>query len=186
MKVVLVLMALVASSISAWAAPHVAFFDLPGAIVVGEAGRVTGALSAGTGGPTGSVVASLGRRVDLAMAASASSLFDPELRLLVVRDLLPLNVLLSMGCDRVAFAATLFLGPVHVSFGRRWDSAPTRWATVEHAFSQRGTIVLGLDERSNALGAILGVRVFPGRTRLWGLSFLVTRDGIRVTMGGVL
>lgn len=186
MKRASILLLLLAWAGCASAAPHVAFFDVPEAIVLGDPGRSSVALAVTTDGWSTSITRSLSSRLDVTVTTNAQTLFAPSARLLVVRDLLPLNVMTEIGVERITLASTLFLGPVHVGFGRRWGTSASRWGIVQHAFCQTATLLLGLDERFGSLGPILGLRLHPGSTRLWGLSAIVTRDGLRLTLGGTL
>jgi hypothetical protein len=186
MKLAASILALVSVSICAVPHPHYGLRDLPEAVLLGDPGHVSFSLAAASDGWKATLDGSLSPRVDVSISVAPRSLFDPELRLLLVRDLLPLNVVVAAGLDRISFVATLFLGPVRVGFGRVYKTIGERWATVQHAFSQRGAILLGVDERSGRIGAILGIRIHPGRTRLWGVSLVVTRDGARLTIGGTL
>jgi len=164
--------------------PHVAFQDLPEAVLLGDPGRVSMFLRLASGDWSGQITGSLSSRLDLAATVHAANLFDPKIRLLLVRDLLPLNVLIEGSLHRVSWVATLFLGPVHFNLGRTWGETKTRWGYVQYAFHQSMTLILGLDKQGGVLRPILGLRVHPGRTRLWGASLVVTRGGLRIAVGG--
>ena len=186
MKGVVLAMTLVACSIGAAATPQVAFHDLPEAILIGSPGLVSAVVSLSATGWRGAVVGSLTSRVDVAFGIDGGSPFDPELRLLVVKDLLPLNAAVFVGFDRITLASALLLGPVHLDYGRTWGEAARRWAYVQYAYNQRLTTLIGLEEVSGALGPILGLRLHPGEVRTWGLSLLFTQTGLRLSIGGLL
>ncbi|MGB2983684.1 MAG: hypothetical protein WBC63_07495 [Candidatus Bipolaricaulia bacterium] len=186
MKRVLVVLLLLSWAVCGFAAPHYAFRDLPEAVLLGDVGRTSIALEFSEGRFSGSIVGSLAPRLDVVANVSSLSLFEPEVRFLVVRDLLPLNVVIELNPQNVSLVSTLFLGPVHVDFGRTWGATSARWGFVQYAFHQSVSILVGLEEGDGHLGAILGFRIYPGRSRLWGLSFLLTRDGAKLTVGGTL
>lgn len=174
-----------------WAAcgaayPHVAFHDLPEAVLGGVPGLTSVAAELAPRVWRVSITRSLTPRLDVVAAASSLNLFDLEARVLVVKELLPLNVAVGASLERISLVSTLFLGPVHVSYGRTWEETSVRWGVVQHAFHQTMTLLIGLEERGGTLGAILGLRVHPGQTRLWGASVLVTQGGVRLTIGGTL
>lgn len=173
---------------AAWGSvyPCVAFHDLPEGILGGIPGGTSVAVSLSEGTWRASIARSLTRRLDVVAFASPADLFDLEARVLVVRDLLPLNVVATIGIRRISVISTLFLGPVHVSYGRTWGDSEARWGFVQHAFHQTMTLVLGLERRDGGLGPILGLRVHPGETRLWGASLIATQSGFRLSIGGAL
>lgn len=166
--------------------PHLAFHDVSEAILGGVPGLTSVAVELAPDGWRASITRSLTSRVDVVVAVSPVDLFALEGRVLVVKDLLPLNVVVGLSLERISLASTLFLGPVHVSYGRTWEETSVRWGLVQHAFHQAMTILIGLEERGESLGVILGLRIHPGQTRLWGASVRVTQDGFRLTIGGTL
>jgi len=172
-------------ALPAHGAPHYAFRDLPEAIVVGDLGRTSFAAWACEEGVGGSVTRSLGPRLDLEMLVTADDPFRLRAHILVVRDLLPLNVLVAFDVDRIAFSSTLFLGPVHVNVGRAWGRIQERWAFLQYAPQDTLCVLLGLGQRAGRLTATLGLRFFPGRTGLWGLSVATAHGRPRLTVGGV-
>jgi hypothetical protein len=186
MKMGLVILLALSWSVCGSAAPHVAFQDLPEAILGGDAGRTSLACELSLQGWRGSITRSLSPRIDVSASTSPRNLFDLEARVLVVKNLLPLNVVVALGWQRLSLISTLFLGPVHVNYGRTWGDEAVRWGYLQHAFHQTMSLVLGLEQRNDTLGTILGLRIHPGRTRLWGASLLVTTTGARLTVGGTL
>ena len=166
-------------------APHYAFRDLPEAIVLGDLGRTSFAVWADEEGVGGSVTRSLGSRLDLVMRVAEDDLFRLRARVLIVRDLLPLNVLVAFDADRIALSSTLFLGPVHLSVGRAWGSIPERWAFLQYAPQDTLCVLIGLGECAGRLAATLGLRFFPGQTGLWGVSIATVHGRARLTVGGV-
>ena len=186
MKIRLVILLALLWSICGSAAPHVAFRDLPEAILGGEVGGTSLACELSLQGWRGSITRNLSPRIDVSASMSVQNLFDLEARLLVVKDRLPLNVAVALSSHRLSLISTLFLGPVHVNYGRSWGEESVRWGYLQHAFHQTMSLLIGLEQRSDALGAILGLRIHPGRTRLWGASLLMTPGGVRLTVGGTL
>jgi len=184
-RTVLVL-ALLAYAACAVAAPSVAFRDSPEGILGGVPGGTS--IAAGVSGRawSASITRTLTPRLELTWTARPADLFDLEARALVVEGLLPLNVVVGVARRRVALECTLLLGPVHLNYGRSWGGRESRWGYVQYAFDQRLTLLVGLDASDGALGAILGVRVHPGQTRLWGASLLLIGGEIRVAVGGTL
>ncbi|MFC2077636.1 hypothetical protein ACFLTM_02380 [Candidatus Bipolaricaulota bacterium] len=168
------------------ASPHVAFHDLPEAILGGVPGLTSVAVELAPDGWRASITRSLTPRFDVVASVSPIRLFALEGRVLVVKDLLPLNVAVGLSLERISLDSTLFLGPVHVSYGRTWEETSVRRGVVQHAFHQAMTILIGLEERGGSLGVILGLRIHTGQTRLWGASARVTQDGFRLTIGGTL
>jgi len=168
------------------ATPQIALHDLPSAVPIGSPGIVSATVSLATTDWRAIVVGSLTSRVDVAFRVDAETPFDPELRLLVVRDLLPLNVAVVAGLDRIALASTLRLGPVHLAYGRLWGETERRWAYTQYAFDQRVTSLIGLEESAGALGPILGLRLHPGERRTWGLSLVFASGRLRLSIGGLL
>jgi len=169
----------------AGAAPAFAFGDLPMGIVLGSRGSVSIAGRVSIDGWQATITGSLTERIDLRMAASQTSLFRPEMRVLVIRNLQPLRVVASVAPDSVSFAATLLLGPVHVSLGRSWEPSPLRWGYTQWAATQQLTVLVGVDHRLGRLGPILGLRVHPRDVRLRGASLIWSDGEIRISMGGV-
>ena len=186
MKTRLVVILVLSWSICGFAAPHIAFRDLPEAILGGDVGGASLACELSLQGWRGSITRNLSPRIDVSASMSAQNMFDLDVRVLVVKNLLPLNVVVALSSQRLSLISTLFLGPVHVNYGRTWGEEGVRWGYLQHAFHQTMSILIGLEQRNDAIGAILGLRIHPGRTRLWGASLLVTSRGARLTVGGPL
>jgi len=182
---IVVLAAAVGWTSPANGAPHYAYRDLPEAIVLGDLGRTSFAAWVNEAGVGGSVTRSLGSRLDLVMRVAAGDPFDLQARVLIVRDLLPLNVLVAFDADRIALSSTLFLGPVHLNVGRAWGSIPERWAFLQYAPQDTLCVLIGLGQRAGRLTATLGLRFFPGQTGLWGISIATVQGRARLTVGGV-
>ena len=186
MKCTVLVIVLVGCTVCAAATPQIAFHDLPSAVPIGSPGIVSARASLSTTGWNVAVTGSLTSRVDVAFRVDAETPFDPELRLLLVRDLLPVNVAVIAGLDRITLATTLRLGPVHLAYGRSWGEIERRWAYTQYAFDQRVTSLLGLEESGGALEPILGLRLHPGEERTWGLSLIFDGESIRLSIGGLL
>ena len=68
--------------------------------------------------------------LEAAFASDGEDLFEPEMRIHVVRDLPPVRMALAIGPEWVSFLTQLRLGPVHAAMGRRWGQDPLRWGAV--------------------------------------------------------
>ena len=174
---------------SANASPNYAFRELPEAGPIGDPGSISAMTSFSSMGWCVDAAGSLTPRIDIAFSIEPADLFDPAIRFCLIRDLLPLQVSVWASVDQISLVSTLLLGPVHVNYGGAWTwslSGRRRWGYVQYAINQRLTLLLGIDNAGGRLGQILGLRIQPGRTRLWGASILLRGEDLRITIGGVL
>jgi len=152
--------------------PHYAFRDLPIGLVLGDPGALSMSLHLSPEGWGGAITGSVAERIDVSFHVTPGNLFEPELRLQVVRDLLPLQVAIALRPTDATFATTLLLGPVDLSLGRSWEpswmaagSGGGRWLFAQWAASQSLAILVGIDvvdrvgDPHDDWGPILGLRL---------------------------
>jgi len=120
------------------------------------------------------------------MTASEESLFDPYLKLAVVRDLIPVNASIQLGLDRWLVLSTWRLGPVQVDWGRAWGQPAGRWAVATFSAFSWGSVIVGVEAIGGAIRSVIGVRIYPGRSRMWGISLIGNGSGVQLTVGGTL
>jgi len=179
------LLGVLSAGVQALSVPAYAFLDRPTALVVGD-GYTSFSFFVDDDGASLSVCRGVGCRLEIGMHASGRSLFDPYAKLLVVRDWMPANVSVQCQADRWLVLSTWRLGPVQVDLGRAWGRSGGRWCAVSFSLSQRVTLVGGIEQRADVYGPIVGVRLYPGRTRRWGGSVSFGSSGVRLTVGGSL
>jgi len=179
--------------------PHYAFRDLPIGLVLGDPGALSMSLHLSPEGWGGAITGSVAERIDVSFHVTPGNLFEPELRLQVVRDLLPLQVAIALRPTDATFATTLLLGPVDLSLGRSWEpswmaagSGGGRWLFAQWAASQSLAILVGIDvvdrvgDPHDDWGPILGLRLSSTENGLLGSSILFSGGVLRLTIGGTL
>ena len=167
------------------AAPHYAFAELPTGVVLGEPGALSIALGQSSMGWEFRWTASLFSRADVAVRVTGDNLFQPEFRVQLIRDLLPLQASALIGSDSFGFATTLLLGPVHVTFGRTWlESLSRRYGYTQWAATQHFTVIVGVEHQDGRWGPILGLRLHSKSSRLWGGSIIYYGGELRLSIGG--
>jgi len=196
--VVIVLGVLLSHALGVYAVgPGFAFRDLPNGLTLGHPGLLSASLHLTSSGWRGAISGSLAEWVDVGFAASSESLFDPELRLQLIRDLLPLQAALAFRPTEATFAATLLLGPVDLTLGRDWklvraraQSGESRWLYAQWAASQSLTVLVGLthqgEDSGRSWGAILGLRLSSPKDGLRGASIIYRNGSLSLAIGGIL
>ena len=118
-------------------------------------------------------------------SANTSGSFDLRMRLWVPLELAPAFLSVELGPTSVTGLMTLFFGPVSIDLGRTWFT-PSRWALVQFVVHPRLTMVIGGFEKSEKISPQIGWRLFPARSARWEIGMMFDRDGIRLSLGGIL
>jgi hypothetical protein len=125
-------------------------------------------------------------RIEAAVSSRPGDLFDLAVKIVLVKDLVPLFVAMTLATDGIGVLSTLFFGPVQIDWGRAWGVETCRWASVQLSARSRLSMFVGVDADKTPVEPFAGVRVFPGGHGLWEIGISVGRDGIRLSAGGVL
>jgi hypothetical protein len=154
--------------------------------VQGEAGWTYAWASFEDGSFSVSLARSISPRVDVVATFAGGDLFRLAARFLLVRDLLPLNVAAECSTAGISLLSTLFLGPVHVAFGRSWLSTPTRiWGLAQLAPRSDVLLAFGLESVGGRIGASCAFTWLPFAGRMIALSIQFARSGPTLSIGGV-
>lgn len=165
------------------ASPFHVFSDIPEAITIGETGWTALLFQVTDDGPAIHLGRALGRRIDVFTTVTTEDLFRPGLRVLLVKDLGPLNAVLTVTQEKIGLTSGLRLGPVHLDWGRAFGVRERRWGTLVAFPDQRFGMVLGLEVIEGKMCPLFGMRLFP-TSGLRGVSFLICPAGFSVTFGG--
>jgi hypothetical protein len=136
-------------------------------------------------GPSGRVERIVMPRIGIAAAADPSGRLGLEARVVLVKNLVPLFLAATVGTDGTGVLSTLFFGPVRIDWGRTWGRAPGRWGTAQLSASPHLSMLFGVKQSEDRLGAFLGLRIFPAGHGLWEIGFSGGLDGIRLSVGSV-
>jgi len=172
--------------LTALAGPWDAPLGRSGALLVLPVGATRLEVGFGALEPNVRVSRRVARRVDVAVSARPSDLFDLGAKLVVVEDLVPILVAVTVGTDGVGIAATLFLGPVQIDGGKAWGEMPSRWGRVEFSIRPTVSLILGVDVTEGPIDPYGGIRLFSGGHRMWEIGLAVRRSGIRWSLGDTL
>jgi hypothetical protein len=165
------------------ASPFHVFSDIPEAITIGETGWTALLFQIADDGPAIHLGRALGRRIDVFTTVTTGDLFRPGLRALLVKDLGPLNAVLTVTEEKIGLTSGLRLGPVHLDWGRDFGVRDHRWGTLVAFPDQRFGMVLGLEIIKGKMYPLFGIRLFP-TSGLRGVSFLIRPVGFSMTFGG--
>jgi hypothetical protein len=169
-----------------WGHPAFIPMDPPTTLVEGGAGRSSIQATVGAGALGLSIARSIGPRIDVVATASRGSLFDLSIRTLWVRNLLPVRVETEVARGRATVLTTLLLGPVHVSFGRSWQSVGGRsWAALRLASRADFFLAIELEFVGGRFKPSAGFTWLPFANRLIGLNCVITANGPRISLGSV-
>ena len=125
-------------------------------------------------------------RIEATATSCPSDLFDLSVKIVLLKNLVPLFVAATLGTDGIGVVSTLFFGPVQVDWGRLWGQGARRWGSVQLSARPRLSMFVGLDAFGTAVEPFAGVRIFPSGHGLWEIDVSVRPDGIRLSAGGVL
>ena len=137
-------------------------------------------------GTTAQVARGVARRIEVSALSSSADLFDLGVKVVLVEDLAPLFVAATLGTDGIGVVSTLFFGPVWIDWGRTWGEGACRWGSAHLSAGPRLSVFVGVEATEAVVGPFAGVRIFPGGHGLREIGASVRRDGIRLSVGGVL
>jgi hypothetical protein len=183
MKPALALVGIGLISLLVAASPFHLFCDISEAVTIGETGWTNLLFKITADGPMIHVGRAIGRRMDICATVAPWDLFGLGLRVLVVKDLGPLNAVLTATKDEIVFTSGLRLGPIHLDWGRGVGPSDRRFGTLVAFPEQRIAMVLGLEVIGGSTYPLLGVRLFPDNGLVGG-SFLIRKTGCSLTFGG--
>ena len=167
-------------------APRGAWFGRSSAMILFPPGRTRIDVSCDLLGTTAQVQRVVTPRIEVAASACPSDLFDLDVKVALVDDLVPLFVAATLATDGIGVVSTLFFGPVRIDWGRMWGEGACRWGSVQLAARPRLSMFVGVEGRETVVEPFAGVRIFPSGHRLWEIGVSVRRDGIRLSAGGAL
>ena len=152
-------------------------------MTIGEAGWTNLSLQIADDGPALHLGRALGRRIDVFATVTPRDPFNLGLRTLLVKDMGPLNAVLTVTREKLGLASGLRLGPVHLDWGREFGADGHCWGILSAFPEQRVGIILGLERIEGKMEPLFGIRLFP-RSGLRGVSILVRPTGFSMTFGG--
>ena len=184
MKSVLILLTICFLSIVLSASPFHVFSDIPEAITIGESGWTALLFKFSDDGPVIHLGRALGRRIDVFTTLTTEDFFQPGLRILLVKDMGPLNAVLTVTEEVCSFSSGLRLGPIHFDWGRNFGVHERRFGTLVTFPDQRVALILGWEYIAGKGRPVFGIRLFPTRG-LRGVSILICPTNFSVTFGGI-
>ena len=166
------------------ASPFHVFCDITEAVTIGERGWTAFSFKLSDDGPAIHLGRALGRRIDVFTTLTTEDFFQPGLRVLLVKDMGPLNAVLTVTKEACSFSSGLRLGPVHFDWGRDFGVHDRRSGTLAVSPDQRVAVILGWESLAGKGRPIFGIRLFP-ESGLRGVSILICPEGGSVTFGGI-
>ncbi len=167
---------------AAGASPEV-WFGRSSAMILLPPGATRIDVTCGPLGLTGCVERIVTPRIGGAVAVGTNVPFGLGVKVVLVKNLVPLFVTATLGTEGVDFVSTLFFGPVRIDWGRTWGKAPARWGSVQLDANPHLSLLVGVERCGNRVGPFAGVRVFPSGHGLWEIGVSVRSDGIRLSVG---
>jgi len=161
MRCALCILVILCLSVTGWGYPRRAFPELPGATTLGDPGETAVSVLVVDRGPIVEVGRAIDRRLDVWARVGGERPFSLWARAVILEDLGPLSVALDLAADRVALDACLFLGPVHLDWGRSLAAVPRRWGILTVSPDPWLSLVLGVDLRPGTGELVAGARVAP-------------------------
>jgi hypothetical protein len=141
--------------------PHRVFPALPGATSLGDPGRTGLSVAFLGGGPSLEVGRAIGARLDVWARIDPQRPFSLWARAVILRDLGPLSVAVDLAADRLRLDACLFLGPVHVDWGRSLEAVPHWWGIVTVAPNPWLSLILGVEVHAESGSLVAGAHIAP-------------------------
>lgn len=163
MRCVLALVLILWLSVTGAGFPHRVFPGVPGAVSLGDPGRTSVSVAFSEDGPILEIGRAFDRRLDVWARVGTERLFSLWARAVVLQDLGPLSVALDFAAESVRLDACLFLGPVHVDWGRSFETIPRRWGILTVSPNPWLSLVLGVELMAETGTIIAGARGVP-----WG------------------
>jgi hypothetical protein len=143
-------------------------------------------VACGPFGAMAQVVRGVTRRIEVSASSSCADPCDLDIKVVLVKDLVPLFVAATLGTDGIGVVSTLFFGPVRIDWGRTWGTGACRWGSVHLSARPRLSMFIGVEATETAAEPFAGVRIFPSGHGLWEIEGSVRGDGFRLSVGGAL
>lgn len=124
-------------------------------------------------------------RVDVAVLVTPDCPFDLRLRVLLVRDVVPLRVEAEFGVGRSLLLGSLHLGPVRVDVARSWGKDVGGWCALRLAARADVSFVVGARFAPGSTLPVAGFSWRPSTRALWSLTALFDGRGPAIAVGGV-
>lgn len=152
-------------------------------MTIGEGGWSNFSLQITDDGPALRLGRALGRRIDAFAVVTPRDPLNLGLRALLLKDVGPLNAVLTVAWEKIGLISGLRLGPVHLDWGREFGVGSLCWGILSAFPDQRVGVILGLKWRAGKADPLFGIRLFP-QSGLRGVSLLVRPEGFSMTFGG--
>ncbi|MCX6093669.1 MAG: hypothetical protein NTY63_02445 [Candidatus Bipolaricaulota bacterium] len=157
----------------------------PAVLVQGDAGLTSFAASFSFCDAEFVISRSLCDRLDVAAVVTLECPFDPRLRVLLIRDLVPLRVEAEFGMGRALLLSSLRLGPVRLDAARCWGRDAGGWCVLRLAARPDVSFVAGVRLGAGSCVPLAGFSWRPSARALWSLTALFDGTGPRIAVGGV-
>ncbi|MDD5264527.1 MAG: hypothetical protein PHU43_06790 [Candidatus Bipolaricaulis sp.] len=132
-----------------------------------------------------SVSRSVCDRVDVAVLVTPDCPFDLRLRVLLVRDVVPLRVEAEVAAGHALLLGSLHLGPVRADAARAWGKEAGGWCVVRLAARADVSFVVGARFACGSILPVAGFSWRPSTRALWSLTALFDGSGPAIAVGGV-
>jgi hypothetical protein len=126
------------------------------------------------------------RRIEVTALSSFADPFDLDVKVVLLKDFVPLFVSATLGTDGIGVVSTLFFGPVRIDWGRTWGKGACRWGSAYLSARPRLSMFIGVEATETAAEPFAGVRIFPSGHGLWEIGVSIRQDGFRLSAGGAL
>ncbi|MEN6368372.1 MAG: hypothetical protein ABFD77_01570 [Thermotogota bacterium] len=157
----------------------------PAALVQGDVGLTSFAASLSFHDAEFVISRSVCDRVEVAAAITLGCPFDLRLRILLVRDLVPLRVEAELALRRVLLLSSLYLGPVHLDAARCWGRDAGGWCALRLAARADVSFVAGARFAAGSVLPMVGFSWRPSRRASWSFTMLFDESGPAITAGGL-
>lgn len=118
-------------------------------------------------------------------SAGTSGSFDLRVRWLPPLELAPAFLAVELSPRSVTGLMTLFFGPVAVDLGRTWFE-PSRWALIQWVVHPKLAMIVGGVQELGRIMPQVGWRLFPTGSARWEVGMMFERNGIKLSLGGIL
>lgn len=170
--------------LAATGAPSGAWFGRSSAMILLPPGGTWIGLACGPSGTTAQVARGVTPRIEVSASSSSADLFHLAVKVVLVKNLVPLFVAATLGAEGIGVVSTLFFGPARLDWGRTWGQGACRWGSVHLSARPRLSMFFGAEVTKTVVEPFAGVRSFPSGHGLWEIGISVRRDGIRLSAGG--